>query len=188
MLKMSTCAAKKYSATDLETLASSKDKRARFVEVHTGSIVPSLRTMADLIRRNLHYLELPPPSALAPFFVTSGIDLANSFGHHQLNGLFFTHCAFVDGWAPIIQRWADDNFSIMQPTEPDFSHALVMTMGMMVAAAGQKEEKLQVSIWRTVTWLQPWPNPSRTVLGGTEWSAWTWVRRAQVVLRTTPQL
>ena len=52
------------------------------------------------------------------------------FGLHQLNALFFIHCAFVDGWAPIIQRWEDDNFSIMQ--------ALVMTVGMMMAASGSK--------------------------------------------------
>ena len=150
-----TCPAKKYNATDLETLASSEDKRARFVEVQTSSIVPSLRVVDDLFRRNRHYLELPSPGALVPFFAASGIDFLKIVGPTGVVSLFFIHSAFVDGWAPIVQRWEDDDFSIMQPTAPDFLLVLSITLGMMIAAAGQEEEKLQVSVWRTVNWLQP---------------------------------
>ena len=152
---VSTCPAKKYNATDLETLASSEDKRARFVEVQTSSIVPSLRVVDDLFRRNRHYLELPSPGALVPFFAASGIDFLKIGGPAGVGSFFFIHSAFVHGWAPIVQRWEDDDFSIMQPTAPDFLPFLSITLGMMIAAAGQKEEKLAVSVWRTVNWLQP---------------------------------
>jgi hypothetical protein len=145
---------KKYSATDLETLASSEDKRARFVEVHTGSIVPSQRAGGDLFRRFRHYLELPSPTALDPFFAASGIDFTKVCGPNELNAVFFQHCAFVDGWTPIVQRWRDENFSIMQPTEPDITHSVLMMVTVMMAAAGQKEEKLQVSAnFKCANWL-----------------------------------
>ena len=135
-----------YSQADLEILAASEDTRARYVEALASRIVPKHRGFLELYLRFRHHLDLPETATLQPFFATSGMDLATVGTPHRLAAYLFHHCAFVDGWGPILRRWQDGDFSAMQPAEPDCSHLLLMMFMTMVATAGEKEQKLQVYI------------------------------------------
>ena len=50
---------------------------------------------------------------------------------------------FAHEWLPLMQRWTNGDFTIMQPTRVDMSGMVVMTAVIMLTTAAQKEQALQ---------------------------------------------
>ena len=128
-----------YGAEDLAVLADNKDKTERFVEAFRDCILPQYRAWSDLYAQSRHLLDLPAPDLLSKPFAAAGIDWA-AFSGWSLANLALDMAQYVGAWAPILKRWANADFSDMQPAAPNYGPALMIITVTMVGAAGQKEK------------------------------------------------
>ena len=60
-----------------------------------------------------------------------------------MDSAFIAQGAFADAWLPVLERWANADFAIMQPMIPDGKSLVVFATTMMLATARQKEQELQ---------------------------------------------
>ena len=63
-----------YGPDDFAALAADESKRDVFMAAYRHSIVPRMRTAADLLMTKRHLLDYPSPTYLDGLFAASGID------------------------------------------------------------------------------------------------------------------
>jgi hypothetical protein len=128
-----------YEPEDLAVLADVEAKAERFVESYRDCILPQYRAWIDLYVQFRHLLDLPAPDLLGKPFAAAGIDWP-AFCSGTLANLGYDMTQYVEAWTPILKRWANADFSFMQPTAPNYVPTMVVITLMMVGAAGQKEK------------------------------------------------
>jgi len=128
-----------YGPDDLAVLADDEAKTEIFVEAYRDCILPQYRAWSDLYVQSRHLLDLPAPDFLGKPFAAAGLDWPVFFGG-TLGNLGCDMMQWVGAWAPILKRWANADFSVMQPAAPNYTPALIIITVMMAGAAGQKEK------------------------------------------------
>ena len=124
-----------------ELLAMQPNQRDRYAESYRACIVPNLRIMANIIRTKCHLCspEESQREQLSQMF--PGVD--RTYQLANLRTHFYTMAVFADAWEPLLTRWEQENFELLQPHVPDPFVTVVPICGMMGVASGKLQEKLQ---------------------------------------------
>jgi hypothetical protein len=133
----------KYSPRDI-ALLEDPVKHQLYVEAHSSGMAPRWREVAKILSTKSALMEQPPPRFLDSVFPG---DLADwtKFSAGSTSFHYYDMAAFAYAWAPLERRWEADDFSLMQPAQPNPWWLVVMTFTQMIAAAGAKEVELQGS-------------------------------------------
>ena len=67
-----------------------------------------------------HLLDLPPMQLLSETFAPAEIDWLTFLGGSAEKAAY-AMVQWIGAWVPVLKRWAAADFSVMQPTEPNFS-------------------------------------------------------------------
>jgi hypothetical protein len=128
-----------YEPEDLVVLADDDAKKERFVEAFRDCILPQYRAWSDLFVQFRHLLDLPAVELLMKPFAATGIDWP-AFIQGSLASVGYQLMQYVGAWTPILKRWANADFSVMQPAIPNYCSLLIIITMSMLGAAGQKEK------------------------------------------------
>ena len=126
-----------YGPDDFAALAADERKRDVFVAAYRHSIVPQMRTAADLLMSKRHLLDYPSPTTLDG----SGIDWTK-FLLGSINVAAQRYAQHADAWLPIMSMWEREEFSVMFPAAPYYFSPVVIAVVAMLGAAGQREQEL----------------------------------------------
>jgi hypothetical protein len=128
-----------YEPEDFAVLAGDEAKRDRWVDTWRDCILPQWRVWGDLYMQSRHLLDLPPMQLLSETFAPAEIDWLTFLGGSAEKAAY-AMVQWIGAWVPVLKRWAAADFSVMQPTEPNFSLVLFIMNIAMLGAAGQKEK------------------------------------------------
>jgi hypothetical protein len=130
-----------YGPDDFAALGADESKRDVFMAAYRHSIVPRMRTAADLLIGQRHLLDYPSPTYLDGVFAASGIDWTK-FLPFTIGVAAVRYAQHADAWLPIMSMWEREEFSVMFPAAPYFYSPVFMALQAMLGAAGQREEEL----------------------------------------------
>ena len=130
-----------YGPDDFAALAADERKRDIFMAAYRHSIVPRMRTAADLLMGKRHLLDYPSPTTLEVIFASSGIDW-NKFLAGTIASASYRYVQHADAWLPIMSMWERDEFSVMFPAALYCYSPMLMAVAAMMGAAGQREQEL----------------------------------------------
>jgi hypothetical protein len=131
-----------YGPEDLAVLADDELIKRRFVEAFRDCILLQYRAWGDLFRQFRHHPAGPAHTGPLGQTVRRRWDrLARvPWWVHGPRGIRYGAIYRNIAWAPILKRWANADFSVMQPTAPSYFPALIVITMAMAGAAGQKEK------------------------------------------------
>ena len=130
----------KWRESELMALRDDESLRTRYCDAYRDSLLPPLQAAMAVIPFNMHLCAPNESESAMLGQIFAGIE--RIVGVH-LRFLFYRSSIFCDAWQPIIKRWQNDDYSLLQPLAPDAGVAVLGFCGVTIMGIAKKQEKLQ---------------------------------------------